>query len=129
LICIKAESPNPGPSLPLMVVAALSGAAMQKIVNTIIETPARAAAARLHSLAGKKSLITGIANDHSIAYAVAAVIREAGAELALTYQNDKTATYTRPLAERLGAKLFVKLDVTEPKAIESVADAGAHIIA
>ena len=42
-------------------------------------------------LAGKKGLITGIANDKSIAYAVAKAIVDLGGEIAITYQNDKTA--------------------------------------
>ncbi|MCK6392028.1 MAG: SDR family oxidoreductase, partial [Azonexus sp.] len=71
-------------------------------------------------LAGKKGLITGIANDKSIAYAVAKAIRELGGEIALTYQNDKTAKYTQPLAEALDAKLFLKLDVAEPGSLENV---------
>lgn len=71
-------------------------------------------------LAGKKGLITGIANDKSIAYAVAKAIVELGGEIAVTYQNDKTARYTQPLAEALGAKLFVKLDVAEPGCLEGV---------
>lgn len=71
-------------------------------------------------LAGKKGLITGIANDKSIAYAVARAIRALGGEIAVTYQNDKTAKYTQPLAEALDAKLFLKLDVAEPGSLENV---------
>lgn len=71
-------------------------------------------------MAGKKGLITGIANDKSIAYAVARALREQGAEIALTYQNEKTARYTQPLAEALGATLFEKLDVSEPGCLEGV---------
>ena len=71
-------------------------------------------------LAGKKGLITGIANDKSIAYAVAKAVRALGAEIAITYQNEKTAKYTQPLAESLGAKLFERLDVTEPGSLEAV---------
>ena len=71
-------------------------------------------------LAGKKGLITGLANDKSIAYAVARALREQGAEIALTYQNEKTAKYTQPLAEALGASLFEKLDVTQPGSLEGV---------
>jgi enoyl-[acyl-carrier protein] reductase I len=71
-------------------------------------------------LAGKKGLITGVANDKSIAYAVAKAVRALGADIALTYQNDKTAKYTQPLAEALGARLFEKLDVTQPGSLESV---------
>ncbi len=71
-------------------------------------------------LAGKKGLITGVANDKSIAYAVAKAARALGAEIALTYQNEKTAKYTQPLAEALDAKLFLKLDVAEPGCLEGV---------
>ena len=71
-------------------------------------------------LAGKKGLITGIANDKSIAYAVAKAVVALGGEVALTYQNEKTAKYTQPLAEGLGAELFEKLDVAEPGSLEGV---------
>lgn len=71
-------------------------------------------------LAGKKGLITGVANDKSIAFAVAKAIVALGGEVALTYQNDKTARYTQPLAESIGAKLFERLDVSEPGNLESV---------
>ncbi len=71
-------------------------------------------------LAGKKGLITGIANDKSIAYAVAQAVCAQGAEIAVTYQNDKTAKYTRPLADALGVKAFEKLDVSEPNAMQTV---------
>ena len=73
-------------------------------------------------LAGKKGLITGVANDKSIAYAVAQAVRAQGAEIAITYQNDKTAKYTQPLADALGAKLFERLDVTEPGSLEAVVE-------
>ncbi|MCL2635992.1 MAG: SDR family oxidoreductase, partial [Betaproteobacteria bacterium] len=77
-------------------------------------------ASSLLPLAGKKGLITGIANDKSIAYAVAKAIVALGGEIAITFQNDKTARYTQPLAEALGAKLFLKLDVAEPGSLEGV---------
>lgn len=73
-------------------------------------------------MAGRKGLITGIANDKSIAYAVARVLRDQGAEIAITYQNEKTARYTQPLAEALDAKLFLPLDVTQPGSLESVVE-------
>lgn len=74
------------------------------------------------SLTGLKGLVTGVANDKSIAYAVAKATRAGGAEIALTYQNDKTAKYTGPLAEALEARLFEKLDVTEPGSLEHVVE-------
>lgn len=73
-------------------------------------------------LQGKRGLITGVANDKSIAYAVAKAVREQGAEIALTFQNDKTARYTQPLAEGLGARLFEKLDVMEEGSLEAVVE-------
>lgn len=81
--------------------------------STISPTP-------LLPLAGKKGLITGVANDKSIAFAVAKAIRELGGEIALTYQNEKTAKYTQPLADALGARLFERLDVSEPGCLEGV---------
>ena len=89
-------------------------------MNSITDTSATAAMNVALPLAGKKGLITGIANDKSIAFAVAKAIVALGGEVALTYQNDKTARYTQPLAESLGAKLFVKLDVAEPGSLEGV---------
>ena len=68
-------------------------------------------------LIGKKGIITGIANDKSIAYAAAKSIVEQGGEVIITYQNDKTAQYTRHLAEELGAKQFIKLDVTSEESL------------
>lgn len=97
-------------------------------MNAVTEKTTFTAADPLKPLSGKKGLITGIANDHSIAYAVGCAACAAGAELAVTYQNEKTATYTRPLAEALDAKLFVKLDVAEAGAIESVVEQAASAL-
>lgn len=83
------------------------------------QSPLAQGAAHL-PLAGKKGLITGIANDKSIAFAVAKAVRDLGAEIAVTYQNDKTAKYTHPLADALGARIFEKLDVTQPGSLEAV---------
>lgn len=52
-------------------------------------------------LAGKKGLVVGIANDASIAWGCAESFRDHGAELAVTYLNDKAQSYVQPLAERL----------------------------
>ena len=62
-------------------------------------------------LSGKRGLIMGIANDHSIAYGIAKCCAEAGAELALTYQNDMLAKRVRPLGAELGARLTLPCDV------------------
>jgi enoyl-[acyl-carrier protein] reductase I len=72
------------------------------------------------SLNGKKGLIVGIANEHSIAYGCARVLRDAGAELAITYVNEKAVPYVRPLAEQLDSPIIVPCDVREPGQLEAV---------
>ncbi|MGZ5271844.1 MAG: enoyl-ACP reductase FabI [Ramlibacter sp.] len=64
-------------------------------------------------LKGAKALVTGIANEHSIAYGCASAFRELGAELAVTYVNDKTREYVEPLAKQLEAPIFMPLDVSK----------------
>ncbi|GGF61012.1 enoyl-[acyl-carrier-protein] reductase [NADH] [Azorhizobium oxalatiphilum] len=71
-------------------------------------------------LAGKRGLIIGIANESSIAYGSAQVMRDAGAELAITYLNAKAEPHVRPLAEGLGAPLILPCDVREPGQLEAV---------
>jgi enoyl-[acyl-carrier protein] reductase I len=71
-------------------------------------------------LAGKKALVIGIANEDSIAYGCARAFRELDAELALTYLNEKARPHVAPLAESLGAKLFMPLDVSQPGQLEAV---------
>jgi enoyl-[acyl-carrier protein] reductase I len=74
-------------------------------------------------LAQYKVLIIGIANEHSIAYGCARAFRELGAELAITYLNDKAKAYVEPLAQELGASLLLPLDVSKPGELEAVFDA------
>ena len=57
------------------------------------------------SLQGKKGLIVGIANEHSIAYGCAEVLRAAGAELAITDLNAEAEPHVRPLGETLGCPI------------------------
>lgn len=64
-------------------------------------------------LAGKKGLVVGIANEHSIAWGCAETFHHHGAELAVTYLNDKAKSYVEPLAEKLQAPICMKLDVTQ----------------
>lgn len=71
-------------------------------------------------LAGKRGLVVGIANDHSIAAGCAAAFKQAGSELAITYLNEKAEPYVRPIAESLGASIFVPCDVRSPGQLESV---------
>ena len=72
------------------------------------------------ALAGKKGLITGIANDQSIAYGCAKAYRYHGAELAITYLNDKARPYVEPLARELEASIFLPLDVLAEGSMEAV---------
>ena len=62
-------------------------------------------------MAGKRGLVMGVANDHSIAWGIARALAAAGAELAFTYQNDTFAKRLRPLAEGIGAKIVLPCDV------------------
>ena len=71
-------------------------------------------------LTGTKALVVGVANQHSIAYGCAKAFRELGAELAITYINEKTKSYVEPLAKELGAPIFVPLDVATPGMLEAV---------
>ena len=74
-------------------------------------------------LKDRKALVVGVANEHSIAWGCAKAFRELGAELAITYVNDKTKTYVEPLAKELGAPIFMPLDVARPGELEAVFDA------
>ena len=71
-------------------------------------------------LKDKKALVTGIANAHSIAYGCAKAFHELGANLAITYANEKTRGYVEPLARDLGAAIFMPLDVTEQGDIDAL---------
>lgn len=73
-------------------------------------------------LAGANALVVGIANDHSIAYGCAKAFRTAGAELAITWLNDKARAYVEPLAEELEASITAPLDVSVPGQLEAVFD-------
>lgn len=76
----------------------------------------------LFDLSGKKGLIIGIANDQSIAYACAQAIVAQGAEVAVTYVNEKTKTYTQPLLQALNAEIFEPCDVRVDGDLERVFD-------
>jgi enoyl-[acyl-carrier protein] reductase I len=71
-------------------------------------------------LKGSKALVVGIANDQSIAYGCAKAFRELGAELAVTYLNEKARAYVEPLASELAAPIFMPLDVSKPGELEAV---------
>jgi enoyl-[acyl-carrier protein] reductase I len=64
-------------------------------------------------LAGKKGLVVGLANDASIAWGCSQAFYTQGAELAVTYLNEKTKDYVQPLADRLQSPIVLPLDVTQ----------------
>jgi enoyl-[acyl-carrier protein] reductase I len=71
-------------------------------------------------LAGRRALVAGIANEHSIAYGCARAFRELGAELAITYLNDRARPHVKPLADALQAPIFMPLDVSTPGELETL---------
>ncbi|PZU95146.1 MAG: enoyl-[acyl-carrier-protein] reductase FabI [Chelatococcus sp.] len=71
-------------------------------------------------LAGKRGLVVGIANEHSIAAGCAAAFRQAGAELAVTYLNEKALPFVQPVAEAVAASIIVPCDVRVPGQLEAV---------
>ena len=71
-------------------------------------------------LEGKRGLIVGIANDQSIAWGCARAFRGFGAELAITYLNDKARRFVEPLANELEAPIFMPLDVSVQGQMEAV---------
>lgn len=71
-------------------------------------------------LSGKKALVVGIANDQSIAYGCAKAFRTVGAELAITWLNEKSRKYVEPLAHELEASITAPLDVSVPGELEAL---------
>ena len=71
-------------------------------------------------LKGKRGLVIGVANADSIAYGCAVKLRAFGADIALTYLNDKAKQYVAPLAEKIDASLLMPLDVTQPGQMQAV---------
>src|SRR5213083_1000871 len=77
-------------------------------------------AAKAKLLEGKKGLVVGIANEQSIAWGCAKAFRALGAEIAVTYLNDKAKKFVEPLAKELEAPIFMPLDVNAPGQMEAV---------
>jgi len=75
-------------------------------------------------MAGKRGLVMGVANNHSIAWGIASALHAADARLAFTYQGEPFGKRVRPLAESLGVEHILQCDVDSE---ESVADAFAHL--
>jgi len=68
----------------------------------------------------KRALIVGVASNRSIAYGVAAAMAREGAEIALTYQNDKLKERVEKLAGELGAKIVLPCDVVSDEEIDTM---------
>jgi enoyl-[acyl-carrier protein] reductase I len=75
------------------------------------------------SLEGKKGLVIGIANRESIAYGCAKAFKHYGADLAITYLNDKALPHVEPVASELEVPLFLPCDVQQPGQMEAVFEA------
>ena len=71
-------------------------------------------------LKGRRALVVGVANEHSIGWGCAQAFRRLGADVAMTYLNDKTRGYVEPLAREIEAPIFLPLDVAQPRQLESV---------
>ena len=76
--------------------------------------------AKVKLLEGKRGLVVGIANEQSIAWGCAKAFRALGAELAVTYLNDKAKKYVEPLARELEAPIFMPLDVRTTGQMEAI---------
>src|SRR6185437_2410301 len=74
-------------------------------------------------LKGQKALVTGIANDQSIAWGCAKAFRTFGADLAITYLNEKAKPYVEPLAKEVEASIFMPLNLQVEGQLEAVFDA------
>ena len=74
-------------------------------------------------MSGKRGLIMGVANDHSIAWGIAKTVADHGAELAFTYQGDAIGKRVQPLAEQVGANIVVPCDVSDDASLDAVFDA------
>lgn len=74
------------------------------------------------SLEGKRGLIVGVADKHSIAWGCARAFRAAGADLAVTWLNESARRYVEPLADQVQASIMCAMDVSHPGEIEQVFD-------
>jgi len=78
------------------------------------------------TLEGKTALVVGIANDQSIAWGCARAFAAEGADLAITWLNEKAERHVRPLADAAGAAIAMPLDVREPGQLDAAFDAVAE---
>jgi enoyl-[acyl-carrier protein] reductase I len=74
-------------------------------------------------MSGKRGLVMGVANDHSIAWGVAKALADQGAELAFTYQGEALGKRVKPLAGSLGSSLVLSCDVEDLVSVDQVFEA------
>ena len=74
-------------------------------------------------LTGRKGLVVGIANEDSLAWSAAQHFRSAGADLAITYLNDKAKPFVEPLAQQVSAPIFLPCNVSQPRQLDAVFEA------
>ena len=74
-------------------------------------------------LSGKKALVVGVANDRSIAWGCTAAMRKAGADIAMTYLNERAKPHVEPLARQVEASLFLPLEVRDPAQVDAAFEA------
>lgn len=73
-------------------------------------------------MTGKRGLIMGVANNHSIAWGIAKVLADQGAELAFTYQGEAFGKRVEPLAESVGSKILIPCDVEDIATVDALFD-------
>jgi enoyl-[acyl-carrier protein] reductase I len=78
-------------------------------------------------MAGKRGLIMGVANDHSIAWGIAKELAAQGAEMAFTYQGAAFEKRVRPLAESVGSKIILPADVEDEQSLEALFSKLEHV--
>ena len=71
-------------------------------------------------LTGKKALIVGVANEHSIAWGCAQAMRRAGADIAMTYLSERARRYVEPLAKAVDAEIFMPLEVRDQAQLDAL---------
>ena len=98
----------------------MAGRAAGEFGETMPGKSSRIPAVKAKLLDGKKGLIVGIANENSIAWGCAKAFRAFGAEVAVTYLNEKAKKYVEPLARELESPIVMPLDVNAPGQMEAV---------
>lgn len=74
----------------------------------------------MFELSGKRALVLGIANEHSIAWGIAKILRTQGAEIAVTYLNEKAKPFVLPLADEIEAQIVMPLNVGDQDQVDAL---------